>query len=413
MYNEKNQMKKIELLAPAGDMNKLKTAFYYGADAVYIGGKSFSLRAQAGNFTNEEIVEAVNYAHSINKKVYVTVNILARNYDILKAEEYFKFLESVNVDGAIISDTGLLYLAKQVAPNLKINLSTQANTLNYKTVEFWRNFGVKRVILARELSAKEINEIHEKVPDVEIETFVHGAMCISYSGRCLLSDYRTGRQSNRGGCVQACRWNYEIREKGSDGEYLTLEEDERGTYILNSKDLCLIDYLKELSDIGVISLKIEGRMKTEYYIATVVNAYRRALDAFYLNEENYSSDRTFYNELEKTAHREFTTAYFLGENDRTENFDDSQSKGTHKFIAVVTEDFNGEYSVIEMRNRFKVGDELEILSPTKNFNKMIKIERLTDMKGKEVLDAKIVQQKLMLYSNIDLKVGDILRISTK
>lgn len=406
-------MKKIELLAPAGDMNKLKTAFYYGADAVYIGGKSFSLRAQAGNFTNEEILEAVNYAHSLNKKVYVTVNILARNYDILKAEEYFKFLESAGVDGAIISDTGLLYLAKSVAPNLKLNLSTQANTLNYKTVEFWRNFGVKRVILARELTNAEIKEIHEKVPDVEIETFVHGAMCISYSGRCLLSDYRTGRQSNRGGCVQACRWNYEIRERGSEGAYLTLEEDERGTYILNSKDLCLINHLKTLSDIGVISLKIEGRMKTEYYIATVVNAYRRALDAFYNDNEGYHNNPLFFSELEKTAHREFTTAYFLGENDRTENFDDSQSKGTHKFIAVVTEDFNGEYFIIEMRNRFKVGDELEVLSPSDNFNKLIKVERLTDLQNKEVLDAKIVQQKLKIYSNINLKAGDILRIESK
>ena len=403
-------MKKIELLAPAGDMNKLKTAFYYGADAVYIGGKSFSLRAMAGNFTDEELIEAVNYAHSLDKKVYVTVNIFARNFDLEKAKEYFIFLEKIGVDGAIVSDTGLLVIAKQYAPNLTLNLSTQANTLNYETVKFWYDFGVKRVILARELSVKEISEIHEKVPEVEIETFVHGAMCISYSGRCLLSDYRTGRQSNRGGCVQACRWNYEIREKGSNGAFMEMEEDERGTYILNSKDLCLVNYLKELTDAGVISLKIEGRMKSEYYLATVINAYRRALDKFYEVGYNYKNSGEFMFELQKTAHREFTTAYLLGENDRTENFDDSQSKGTHKFIASVIEDFNGEYAVVEMRNRFKVGDELEVLSPNDTFNKIIKIEKLTDEKDKEILDAKIVQQRIKLYTNINLKAGDILRL---
>jgi putative protease len=274
-------MNKIELLSPAGDMNKLKTAFYYGADAVYIGGKAFSLRALAGNFSDEEILEAVEYAHKLNKKVYVTVNILARNYDIDKAVEYLKFLESANIDGAIISDVGLISLAREIAPNLAINVSTQANTLNYKAVEFWRDYGVKRVILARELSLKEIKEIKKRVPDIEIETFIHGAMCISYSGRCLLSDYRTGRSSNRGACVQACRWNFEIREKGSNGAYMEMEEDERGTYILNSKDLNLIDYIAELDDAGVISFKVEGRMKSEYYLATVINAYRRAIDEYY------------------------------------------------------------------------------------------------------------------------------------
>lgn len=404
-------MNKIELLAPAGDMNKLKTAFYFGADAVYIGGKSFSLRAGAGNFTDEELEEAVNYAHNLGKKVYVTVNIFARNFDLDKAKNYFIFLEKIGVDGAIISDTGLLCIAKKHAPNLTLNLSTQANTLNYETVKFWRDFGVKRVILARELSLKEIAEIHEKVPDIEIETFVHGAMCISYSGRCLLSDYRTGRQSNRGGCVQACRWNYEIREKGSNGAFMEMEEDDRGTYILNSKDLCLINYINELNGAGVISLKIEGRMKSEYYIATVINAYRRALDKFYRVGKNYNASGEFLTELQKTAHREFTTAYLLGENDRTENFNDSQSKGTHKFIASVIEDFNGEYAVIEMRNRFMVGDELEILSPCEYFNEIIKVEKMTDLKGAIINDAKIVQQKIRLYTSVPLKVGDILRLN--
>ena len=402
-------MNKVELLSPAGDMNKLKTAFYYGADAVYIGGKSLSLRALAGNFSDEEIVEAVSYSHSIGKKVYVTVNILARNYDLKLAEEYLKFLESVNVDGAIISDVGLISIAREVAPNLKINISTQANTLNYKAVEFWKNYGVKRVILARELSLKEIAEINKKVPDIEIETFIHGAMCISYSGRCLLSDYKTGRSSNRGACVQACRWNFEIREKGSDGAYMEMQEDERGTYILNSKDLNLIDYIGELVDAGVCSFKIEGRMKSEYYLATVVNAYRRAIDEYYTIGKEYKKNIEYSEELEKTAHREFTTAYLLGENDRTENFDDSQSKGTYKFIANVIEDSDGECVLIEMRNRFKKGDVLQVLSPFETFNKEILVDKMLDEKGNEIEDAKIVQQKIKLFTKLPLKKGDILR----
>lgn len=404
-------MNKLELLSPAGDMNKLKTAFYYGADAVYIGGKSMSLRALAGNFTEDEIVQAVNYAHAINKKVYVTVNIFARNADVESAEKYFKFLEQAGVDGAIISDPGLIFLARSVAPNLNVNISTQANTLNYKSVEFWKNHGVKRVILARELSLKEIDEIHKKVPDVEIETFIHGAMCIAYSGRCLLSDYKTGRSSNRGACVQACRWNYEIRERGSDGEFMQIEEDERGTYILNSKDLNLLDYISELDNAGVCSFKIEGRMKSEYYLATVVNAYRRAIDAYYEQGDTYKQNELFQTELKKTAHRAFTTAYFHGENNQTVNYDDSQSKGTHKFIANVIEgNENRDYAIIEMRNRFKKGDELEVLSPSESFNKTITVSFLQDKNDKEVVDAKIVQQYLKLYTDVKLYSGDILRM---
>lgn len=403
-------MVKPELLSPAGDMNKLKTAFYYGADAVYIGGKSLSLRALAGNFTEQEILEAVDYAHSLNKKVYVTVNIFARNYDIESAEKYFKFLESANIDGAIISDTGLIYLARTVAPNLKINLSTQANTLNYKTVEFWKNLGVSRVILARELSKEEIAEIHTRVPDIEIETFIHGAMCIAYSGRCLLSDYRTGRSSNRGECVQACRWQYEIREKDSECGYLEMSEDERGTYIMNSKDLNLLDYIPELVGAGVCSFKVEGRMKSEYYLATVINAYRRAIDDCFANGKEYNKNPLYQSELDKTAHREFTTAYFLGANDRTVNYNDSQSKGTHKFIANVIEgNEDKDYAVVEMRNRFVVGDQLEILSPSDSFNKIIKVEKMLDLKDNVVEDAKIVQQQIKLYTNIPLSKGDILR----
>ena len=399
---------KIELLAPAGDMEKLKTAFYYGADAAYIGGKSLSLRALSGNFSDDEIIKAIEYAHERGKKIYVTVNIFARNYDLSTAEEYFKFLNKAGADGVIISDAGLIAVCKTVAPELPISLSTQANTLNYKAVEFWKGQGVKRIILARELSLKEIKEIREKVPDIELECFIHGAMCISYSGRCLLSDYKTGRSSNRGECVQACRWNYEIRERGSDGAFMEMEEDDRGTYILNSKDLCLIEHIKELAGAGVCSFKIEGRMKTEYYLATVINAYRRALDYFYKTGENIADDE-LKRELEKTAHREFTTAYLLGENNRTENFDDSQSKGTRRFIANVL-DYKDGCAFVEMRNRFKVGDELEVLSPSESFNKTIKVEKLTDTDGNPVSDAKLVQQKLKLYTEIPLSKGDILRI---
>lgn len=401
-------MNKVELLAPSGDMIKLKTAAYYGADAAYIGGKSLSLRALAGNFTDEEIETAVDFYHSLGKKIYVTVNVFARNDDIRAAEKYFKFLEKVGADGAIISDPGLVSLAKDVAPKLAINLSTQANTLNYKAAEFWYKQGVKRVILARELSLKEIGEIHEAVPKLEIETFIHGAMCISYSGRCLLSDYRTGRRSNRGECVQACRWNYEIREKGSSGEFMEMQEDERGTYILNSKDLCLVDYIAELIEAGVCSFKIEGRMKSEYYLATVINAYRRAIDAFYKEGKAYKLNPLYKTELEKTAHREFTTAYLLGENDRTENFDDSQSKGTYKFVANVLDCKNGA-AVVEMRNRFKTGDELEVLSPSAAFNSVLRVESMTDEKGEEITDAKLVQQKLLIKTDLPLNSGDILR----
>lgn len=402
-------MEKKELLAPAGDMEKLKTAFYYGADAVYLGGKEFGLRAQAGNFTEDELIKAVEYSHAKGKKIYVTVNIQARNYDISGAEKYLRFLEGVKVDGAIISDAGLVALSREVAPNLPINLSTQANVLNYKAVEFWKKQGVKRVILARELSLREIAEIRAKVKGVELETFVHGAMCISYSGRCLLSDYRTGRSSNRGECVQACRWNYEIREKGSSGAYMAVEEDERGTYILNSKDLNLIDYITELDGAGVCSFKIEGRMKSEYYLATVVNAYRRALDAYYEFGKDYVKDRTFAEELNKTAHREYTTAYLLGDNDRTESYDDSQTKGTRKFIAKIIDAGDG-FAVAEMRNRFQSGDELEVLSPNSAFNKTFTVGKMETETGEEISDVKNVQQKVKIYTDIPVKKGDMLRI---
>ena len=402
-------MNKPELLAPAGNFSKLKTAVYYGADAVYIGGKSFSLRALSDNFTDEEIARAVEYAHGKNVKVYVTVNIFAKNSDFDKAKEYFKFLYSVGVDAVLITDIGLIDLCKEVAPKLPIHLSTQANTLNKYAVRAWKNYGLERVVLARELSLAEIAEIREFVPDIELEAFAHGAMCISYSGRCLLSNYLNGRDSNRGECVQACRWSYELREKNKGGGYYPIEEDERGSYILNSKDLNMISHIDEMVDAGVISLKIEGRMKSEYYLATVINAYRRAIDEYCKIGDKYKENSMFYDELIKTSHRAFTTAYTLGDNFDTVNYSDSQSVGEKQFIAVVTKGTAGGYTEIEMRNRFKKSDVLEILSPSDNFNKTFVVNEMYDEDGNEILDAKIVQQKIRIKCEYDLREGDILR----
>lgn len=403
-------MNKVELLAPAGDFEKLKTAYYFGADAAYVGGKGFSLRAQAGNFSDEELREAVRYAHERGKKLYVAVNILARNFDIAPAETYFRFLEEIGADGAIVSDTGLIAVARRTAPRLPVNVSTQANVTNVESVRFWAERGIKRVILARELSLKEIAQIHAAVPDVELEAFVHGAMCISYSGRCLLSNYLSGRDGNRGECVQACRWSYELREKNKGGEWLGVEEDGRGTYIFNSKDLNMIDHLGEMIESGVVSLKIEGRMKSAYYIATVVNAYRRALDAYYERGAAYKDDPLFLSELKKTAHRAFTTAYMLGDNAETVNYADSQSRGDRTFIALVLGyDAEKKRALVEMRNRFYKGDVLEVLSPTAAFNEKIAVSRLEDTDGAAVEDAKLVMQKLYLYTDVKLCAGDILR----
>ncbi len=403
-------MNKLELLAPAGNFSKLKTAVYYGADAVYIGGKSFSLRAFSDNFTDEEIVEAVKFAHGKNVKIYVTVNIFAKNSDFEKAAEYFRFLERAKVDAVLITDVGLISLCKKVAPELKIHLSTQANTLNKYAVKFWGELGLERVVLARELSLSEIKEISEFNPDTQLEAFVHGAMCISYSGRCLLSNYFNGRDANRGECVQACRWQYELREKSKNGEFFPIEEDERGSYILNSKDLNMIEHIDEMAEAGVCSLKIEGRMKSEYYLATVINAYRRAIDEYYKIGGKYKKNKMFYDELLKTNHRVFTTAYMLGENKETVNYSDSQSAGEKQFIATVLEGTNDEgYFIAEMRNRFKKGDKLELLTPNDNFNSIILPVRITDEEGNDIEDAKIVQQKLRIYSDIKVSAGDILR----
>ena len=393
---------KVELLAPAGNFSKLKTAFYFGADAAYIGGKAFSLRSFADNFDAEELKSAVNFAHKLGKKVYVTANIFAKNADFSALSDYFKYLYEIGTDAAIISDSGVFYIAKKAAPALAVHVSTQANVTNKYAVKFWKEQGADRVILARELSLDEISEIHSFVPEIELEAFVHGAMCISYSGRCLLSDYLAGRPSNRGECVQACRWNYTVKKHdlGADSGELPVEEDERGTYIFNSKDLNMSAHLNEMAAAGVCSFKIEGRMKSEYYLATVINAYRRCIDGGF--------DEVIARELTTAAHRDYTTAYMLGENRATVNYSDSQAKGDCDYIGNVLSCADGS-AVVEMRGRFKVGDSLEVLSPTGNFGKSFVVERAKTGAGKEVDDCKLVQEHYTVNCPFALANGDLLR----
>ena len=394
---------KAELLAPAGSYAKFLTALEFGADAVYLGGKHFSLRTFADNFTEEELASAVRLAHERGKKVYITANIFAKNSDFIALEGYFKNLATIGVDAVIISDPGVVAFVKEVAPTLAIHLSTQANTVNKYAVRFWKEQGVSRVILARELSLAEIKEIHDFVPDVELEAFVHGAMCISYSGRCLLSDYLDGRCSNRGACVQACRWRYEIRALNAtngQSEWLPIEQDEKGTYILNSKDLNMLAHLEALEAAGISSFKIEGRMKSGYYLATVVNAYRRRMDGQPLS--------VCEQELSAVAHREYTTAYAFGKNTETVHYAHSQSKGDCVYIADVIGYENG-YAIVEMRNRFLQGERLEALSPKDSFLRSFTVEEIYTADGARTDDAKLVCHRYKVACPHVLYAGDYLR----
>ena len=397
----------VELLAPAGNYEKMVTAFRYGADAVYMAGKKFGLRAFAGNFDDNELVESVNYAHSLGKKAYITLNILAHNKDFEGMKDYILYLEKIGVDAVIVADVGIIKLIREVAPNLAIHVSTQANITNKYSAQFFVSLGVKRLILARELSFEEIKEIRDSIPaDIEIETFVHGAMCISYSGRCLLSNYMTGRDSNHGECVQACRWCYSIKAQDREGEY-EVQEDDRGTYILNSKDLCMIEYLNKLIEVGVTSFKIEGRMKTPYYVATIVNAYKRALQLAIKQGKDYVCPKYLVDELTKTSHRKYTTGFYLHA-DNKENLETSRTAQTFDFVAIVTNVENGIVE-IEQRNRFESTDELEILSPNDYFNQKIVLSNMKNKNGEPVSIANKVQEKLYFESSIPFQVGDILR----
>lgn len=400
----------IELLSPAGDMEKLKTAIYFGADAVYVAGKNFGLRAFAGNFDLNELEEATLFCHEKGKKIYVTVNIIAHNEDFAGLKEYLEYLQEIEVDGVIVADLGVASFVKKYAPNLELHISTQANIINKYSACLMAELGAKRIVLARELSLEEIKEIRAALPkEVEIECFVHGAMCISYSGRCLLSNYLNGRDSNKGACVQACRWEYSITEKSRKGQQYEIQEDDKGTYILNSKDLCMINHIQELIVAGVDSLKIEGRMKSPYYVATVTNAYRRKIDEICGKVEPKIN---YIEEVEKTSHRLFTTGFFYpGEN--KENLLTSTPVQSHEFIAVVLEDASAGWALVEMRNQFKVGDELEVLSPNDTFNKKFVVTKVLDEDKNELECARRVQQKLLIATDLPLKRGDILRRKNK
>lgn len=400
-------MKKIELLAPAGDFERLVTAIHFGADAVYFAGKKFGLRAFASNFDEEEIIKAINYAHERNVKVYITVNILAHNEDFVGLIDYLKFLDKEGADGVIVSDIGIASLVKEHT-NLELHVSTNANITNIHSAKMWVKLGAKRLVLARELSLQEIKEIKNEVGEnIDLECFGHGAMCISYSGRCLLSNYLTGRDSNKGECAQPCRWQYALGVKNDIEEtnYFPILEDGKGTYILNSKDICMIEHIKELAQAGVTSLKVEGRMKTNYYVATVINAYRRAIDEYY---SNLKPSFNYLEEVKKTSNRDFTTGFYF-ENNSKENLNTSKQSETHKYIAVVLESLNNGYILVEHRNKFLLGDELEILSSGENFNKKFIVEDIIDCENNHLKEVKKIKHHVYIKCPYKLNKYDILR----
>ena len=355
---------KVELLAPAGNLEKLKIAISYGADAVYIGGKKFGLREQSDNFSLDEMRQGVEFAHSRGKKVYLAMNIFPHNDDLVGMDEYVREVDKIGIDAILVSDAGVYSIVKENVPDMEIHLSTQANNTNYKSANFWYNMGVKRIVLARELSIQEIRDIRNNVPkDLELEMFVHGAMCISYSGRCLLSNYMANRDSNRGRCAHPCRWKYYLVEETRPNEYMPVFEDEKGTYIYNSKDLCLIEYLPEIIDAGVTSLKIEGRMKSVFYVATVVSAYRKAIDACYL--PNYSFDESLIEEVSIASHRAYTTGFFYKKPDGNEQiYNSSTYIREYDFLGMVLEyDKDTKIAKVEERNRIMINDKIEVLNP--------------------------------------------------
>ena len=407
--------RKVELLAPAGDLEKLKVAINYGANAVYMGGKALGLRAKAKNFNFDEIYEAADYAHKHNARIYITANIFAHNDDFAGVEDYFAELGKAKVDALIISDPGIFSIARGVLPNTDIHISTQSNTTNHHTVNFWRKLGAKRVVLARELSFEEIAEINRNVekfdPTFELESFVHGAMCISYSGRCLLSNYLTGRDSNKGECTHPCRWKYNLVEEQRPNEFMPVFEDERGTYIFNSKDLCMIGHLPKVIDAGVKSLKIEGRMKTSYYVAATTSIYRQALDQYFNDRDNYDSKVPYYlEELKKVSHRDFTTGFYFGKTTADDQvYSDSSYIRNYDFVGLVLDyDENTGLAKIEQRNKFSVGDEVDILQTKGNIVKQ-KISQLFDENMAEITDAPHPKQIIYVKTETALSPYDILR----
>lgn len=404
-------MKKVELLAPAGDLEKLKMAILYGADAIYLGGEAFGLRKASKNFSIEQIAEGVQFAHERDKKVYVTLNIVPHNKDLVGLEEYLLELNSVNIDAVIVADPGMFMIVKRTLPNMEIHISTQASVTNYETIMFWYNLGARRIVLARELSFEEIKEITSKIPeDLDIEAFVHGAMCMSYSGRCLISNYMTGRDANMGDCAQPCRYKYAVVEEKRPGEYFPIEEHDEGTFLFNSKDLCMIEYLPEIIESGIFSLKIEGRVKSSYYVATVIRAYRMAIDAYYKDPEGYKYDSKWLDEIKKVSHRDFTTGFYFGKTtEESQVYTHSSYIRGYDFVGMVL-DYDKETGIatIEQRNRIFNGQEIEIFGPGKE-HFVQKIEKMWDENENEIEVAPHPQQIIKMKVDQEVEKFYLLR----
>lgn len=403
--------REIELLIPASSLEVLKTAVIYGADAVYIGGEMFGLRAKAKNFSHDDMKEGIAYAHARGVKVFITANISAHNYDIDGVYEYFHELKELQPDAVIVSDAGIFAIAKEIIPEIDIHISTQANSTNYKTYQFWYNLGAKRVVAARELSLEELKEIRANIPeDMEIEAFIHGAMCMSYSGRCLLSNYMTGRDANRGACTHPCRWKYALVEENRPGEYMPVYENERGTYIFNSKDLNMIEFVPELVEAGVDSFKIEGRMKTALYVATVARTYRKAIDDYLQSEELYKQNLDYYrSEISKCTYRQFTTGFYFGKTDENSQIYDSNTYvKEYTYIGCIEgKNEKGLYQ-LEQRNKFSIGETIEVMVPDGR-NLEVVVKQIFDEDGNAMESAPHPKQKLFVDFGTELEVGWILR----
>lgn len=398
-------MNRIELLAPAGDLEKLKMAINYGADAVYLGGEAFGLRKASKNFTMDKIKEGIKFAHDKGKRVYVTLNIIPHGNDLVGLEEYVTELYNIGVDAVIVSDPGMFSIIKKTVPDLEIHISTQGSVTNAETINFWHNLGASRVVLARELSLNEIEEIRTKISDdMEIETFVHGAMCMSYSGRCLLSNYMTGRDANMGDCSHACRYKYHLVEEKRPGEFFPVYEDEDGTFIMNSKDLCMIPHIPNLIKSGINSFKIEGRVKSSYYVATVIRSYRMAIDAYYNDPDNYEFKEEWLDEIRKASHRDFTTGFYFGKpTEEAQVYDSSSYIRGYDFVGMVLDyDKESKIATVEQRNRMFAGDEIEVFGPgIDHFTQTI--ENLWDDEGTEIEVAPHPQQiiKIKMEQPVD------------
>ncbi len=408
-------MRKPELLVPASSLEVLKVAVIFGADAVYIGGEVFGLRAKAKNFSKEDMAEGIAFAHAHGVKVYVTANILAHNQDLEGVREYFKELKEIRPDALIISDPGIFTIAKEVCPEIEIHISTQANNTNYGTYQFWYAQGAKRVVSARELSLEEIKEIRQNIPeDMEIETFIHGAMCISYSGRCLLSNFFTGRDANQGACTHPCRWKYAVVEEKRPGEYLPVYENERGTYIFNSKDLCMIEHIPEMINAGIDSFKIEGRMKTALYVATVARTYRKAIDDYLESEEKYRQNMPWYLEqISNCTYRQFTTGFFFGKpSEETQIYDSNTYVKEYTYLGIVGEQNAQGLYRIEQRNKFSVGEEIEVMKPNGD-NIPVTVKAIQDEEGTPMESAPHPKQVLYIDLGHTLEKFDILRRQEK